>query len=76
MADADALADCEVPVRDRDHTAQAGPNFVEIDVAQLIPRPVRADELPELRAMWWRQARLGHRLPAERGVILITGRAV
>ncbi len=23
----------------------------------------------ELRDMWWRQLRLGHRLPAERGVI-------
>ena len=44
-----------------------------IDIADLVPRPVRADEIPELRAIWWRQARLGHRLPAERGVIVIEG---
>ena len=28
-------------------------------------------QLAETRAMWWRQAALGHRLPAERGVILL-----
>ena len=44
-----------------------------VDVAQLLPRPVRADEIPELRAMWWRQAALGHRLPAELGVIVLEG---
>ena len=44
-----------------------------IDVTQLVPRDVRPDEIPELRALWWRQARLGHRLPAERGVIVIEG---
>ena len=44
-----------------------------VDVADLVPRPIRADEIPELRALWWRQARLGHRLPAERGVIVIEG---
>jgi hypothetical protein len=27
----------------------------------------------ELRDMWWRQLRLGHRLPAEPGTILIEG---
>ncbi len=44
-----------------------------VDVAQLIPRPVRPDEIPEVRALWWRQAALGHRLPAEIGVIVIEG---
>ena len=44
-----------------------------IDIAQLVPRPVRADELPELRRIYWRQAALGHRLPAEIGVIVIEG---
>ena len=44
-----------------------------IYVAQLIPRPARPDEIPELRAMWWRQAALGHRLPAELGVIVLEG---
>ena len=44
-----------------------------IDNEQLVPRDVRADEIPELRAMWWRQARHGHRLPAENGVIAIEG---
>ena len=40
----------------------------------LIPRQLRDDEIPELRAMWWRLAARGDRLPAERGVILIDGR--
>ena len=51
-----------------DHTA-----FV--DIAQLVPRPVRPDEIPELRAIYWRQAAAGFRLPAERGVILLQGGA-
>ena len=29
--------------------------------------------LAEARALWWRQAALGHRLPAEACVILLTG---
>lgn len=29
----------------------------------------------ELRRVWWRQAVLDHRLPAERGIILIDGDA-
>ena len=44
-----------------------------IDVAHLVPRPVRPDEIPELRAIWWRQAALGNRLPAEAGIIAIEG---
>ncbi len=46
---------------------------VDIGVSQLVPRDVRPDEIPELRAMWWRQAALGHRLPAERGLIVLPG---
>ncbi len=46
---------------------------LEIPTSQLLPRPVRPDELPELRAIFWRQVALGHRLPAERGVIVIEG---
>ena len=47
-----------------------------VDIEDLVPRPIRPDEVPELRAMWWRQAALGHRLPAELGVIVINGRSV
>ena len=46
---------------------------VDIPVSQLVPRPVRDDEIPELRALWWHQAALSHRLPAERDVIVIEG---
>ena len=48
---------------------------LEIPVSQLLPRPIRPDEISELRALWWRQARLGHRLPAELGVIVLEGGA-
>ena len=52
------------------------PEYItHLDPAQLIPRPVRADEIPELRALWWRQRALGHRLPAEAGIIAIKGGA-
>ena len=47
-----------------------------VNVADLVPRAVRDDEIPELRHIYWRQARLGHRLPAERGVIVIEGGAI
>ena len=49
---------------------------LEILVSQLRPRPIGPGELAELRLMWWRQAALGHRLPAERGVIVIEGGSV
>ena len=59
---------------ERDYAARGDPNHtIFIDIADLVPRPVRADEIPELRSIYWRQARLGHRLPAERGVIVIEG---
>ncbi len=34
-----------------------------------------AGRLASLRAMWWRQAAQGHRLPPELGVIVIAGGA-
>ncbi len=46
---------------------------VDIRDSQLLPRDVRPDEIPELRALWWRQAALGNRLPAEAGIIAIEG---
>ncbi len=39
---------------------------VDLPVSQLLLRNVRPEEIPELRAVWWRQAALGHRLPPER----------
>ncbi len=48
---------------------------LEIPVCQLVPRPIRPDEVPELLALWWRQAALGNRLPAEAEIILIEGDA-
>ena len=48
-------------------------HILKIPICQLLPRPVRPDEIPELRAMWWRQAALGHRLPAEARIIVIDG---
>ena len=51
-----------------------GPDHtVGIEFAQLVPRPVRSDELRELRSIYWHQAALGYRLPAERGVIVLLG---
>ncbi len=46
---------------------------LDLDVSQLVRRDVRPDEIPELRSLWWRQARAGHRLPAEIDVIVIWG---
>ena len=47
--------------------------FYRIPVDQLIPRSMRRDETRYVRQVWWNQARLGHRMPAERDVILIEG---
>jgi hypothetical protein len=46
---------------------------LNIPVSQLLPRPVRPDELPELRALWWRHRAQGVPLPPEFGVIAIEG---
>ncbi len=69
------------PARDRrlpeDDVEVAGvdgsDHSLEIPTSQLLPRPVRPDEIPELRAIFWRQVALGHRLPAELGMILLEG---
>ncbi len=56
-----------------DYAAQGDPGRTAyIDIAQLTPRLVRPDELLELRSIYWRQVALGHHLPAEPGIILIT----
>ena len=61
---------------ERDCDAQGDPRATAlIKFTQLVSRPVRPDEIPELRAMWWRQVGLGHRLPAEIGVIVVEGGA-
>ena len=60
----------------RDCATQGDPSRTAlIEFAQLVSRPACPDEIPELRAMWWRQAALGHRLPAEIGVIVVEGGA-
>ena len=46
---------------------------LEIAVSQLRPRQIGPGELASLRAIWWRQASTGHRLPAEIDVIVIAG---
>lgn len=37
------------------------------------PRPMRADELSDVRELWWSIAATGHPLRAEVGVILLRG---
>ena len=49
---------------------------LEIPLSQLRHRPIGPGELASLRAMWWRQAGAGHRLPAEPGVIIVEGGAL
>jgi hypothetical protein len=46
---------------------------LEVEIDQLRSRPIAPGELAALRAIFWRQAALGRRLPAEAGVILIRG---
>jgi len=59
-----------------DYAAQGDPSRTAlIEFAQLVPRPVRDDEILDLRTLWWRQAAQGHRLPPETGVIVIEGGA-
>ncbi len=47
--------------------------YIRFPVDRLIPRPIRPDEVPHVRRVWWRQAALGYRLPAESGLILLDG---
>ena len=42
-------------------------------VDRLIPRPIRPEEVPHIRRVWWRLASIGYQLPPERGVILFDG---
>ena len=50
------------------------PSIFRVPAFRLFPkRPIRPDEMPHVRQAWWNQARSGHRLPAERGIILIPG---
>ncbi len=48
---------------------------LEARIEQLAYGEVLPDDLSEVRAVWWSQAGNGHRLPAERGVIVIEGGA-
>ena len=52
---------------------QISPGVVEIPVENLHLRPMRPEERSLVRSIWWRQWRLGHRMPAERDVIVIPG---
>ena len=71
------------PARDRrlsgDDVEVAGvdtsDHTLDIPILQLRRRPIGPGELASLRAMWWRQAGAGHRLPAEIGVIVVEGGA-
>ena len=49
---------------------------LEIPLSQLRHRPIGPGELAALRAVWWNQVALGHRLPAELNIIVIEGVAV
>ena len=48
--------------------------YFRFPVVRLVPRPMRPDELPDVRHLWWRWRRHeGVELPPEPGVILIPG---
>ncbi len=49
---------------------------LDIPISQLRHRPVGPGELAALRAVWWREASAGHRLPAGIDVIVIEGGTV
>ncbi len=49
------------------------PPVISLPVESFIERPMRPGERWLVRAVWWRQWRLGYRLPAERGGLLIPG---
>ncbi len=46
------------------------PAFIDLPLDGFIPRPMRPDEV---RHVWWNLAPNGHRLPAERDVIMTEG---
>ena len=47
--------------------------YFRVPVDQLVPRSFRPDEMRDIREVWWTQIRLGHRMPPERDIILLTG---
>ncbi len=49
--------------------------YIRFPVDRLIPRPIRPDEIPHVRRVWWRLTTHGHRLQPERSVIMIDGGA-
>ncbi len=38
---------------------------IHFPVDRLILRPIRSDEIPHVRRVWWRLTSIGHRLPPE-----------
>ena len=53
---------------------RARARYFRFPVPRLVPRPVRDDELCDVRRVWWQQRRhQGVELPPERGVILFEG---
>ncbi len=52
---------------------QISPGVVELPVENFVRRPMRPSERSLVRSIWWRQWRLGHRMPAEPGVIVLEG---
>ena len=45
--------------------------YFRVPVDQLVPRSMRPDGVRYARQVWLHQARLGHRMPVEKGVILL-----
>ena len=52
---------------------QDWPSVIELPVEILHRRPMRGEERSLVVGMFWRLAREGHRLPAERDIIVIDG---
>ena len=49
------------------------PSILELPVENFVRRPMRAEERSLVVALWWAMRREGGRLPAEKGVIVISG---
>ena len=48
--------------------------YFRLPVFRLFPRPMRPDELPHVRRLWWHWRRHeGVNLPAEKNVIVVEG---
>lgn len=66
----------EIQLPDRNFKCRARSRGTMNGVVEVVLGSLRAPteaEQRELRAMWWRQARLGHTLPPEPGLIVIDG---